>query len=199
MKTFLILATLAASLAAAHAQQSIPREELMKVAFMVSLDLKQMLNTPIPTDPDVKRPVGLREGDHGVMVLPESKLSAEALAKAGKEVVPVAQLWLRKLVPQCDGQSAKQEKLQVVTVNTGDNTERATLCALGVHHDPDGKLELLVYGKEKEPLLRAPLKRISAPHENPVELEAEMQGDGAKLTLKLAGQYEASFLVVSTE
>jgi hypothetical protein len=197
MKKSILLATLVATLATAQAQQAVPRDELLKVVFMLSLDLKQMLNTPIPTDPDLKRPVAQREGEHGAMVLPESKLSADTLAKAGKEVVPVGQLWLRKLVPQCDGQPTRQDKLQVVTVNTGDRTEPAILCALGVRKDQEGKLELLVYGKDKEPLLRAPLKGISAPQENPIELGAELQGDGARLTLKLAGKYEGSLEVVS--
>ena len=197
MKKSILLAALAATLAAAQAQQSVPRDELLKVAFMVSLDLKQMLNTPIPTDPDVKRPVAVREGDHGAMVLPETKLSADTFAKAGQEVLPLGQLWLRKLTPQCDGQAAKPEKLRVVTVETGDRSEAAVLCALGLRKGAEGKLELLVFGKDKEPLLRAPLKAISVPQENPIELAAELQGDGARLTLRFAGKYEASLTVTS--
>jgi hypothetical protein len=197
MKTSLLVAALAATVAAAPAQQSIPRDELLKVAFMVSLDLKQMLDTPIPTDPDVKRPVAVREGDRGAMVLPEAKLSADTFAKAGKEVLPLGQLWLRKLIPQRDGQPAKPDRLRVVTVATGDKSEMAFLCALGLRKDSEGKLELLVYGKDKEPLLRAPLKGISVPQENPIELAADLQGDGARLTLKFAGKYEASLTVTA--
>jgi hypothetical protein len=196
MKKTLLFATLAASLAVAHAQENVPREQLLKVALAVSLDLKQMLDTPIPTDPDIKRPVAVREGDRGCMVLPESKLSMDSLAKAGKEIVPVGQLWLRKAVPQCDNHAAEPDKLRIVTVTAGDKSETAILCALGVRKSADGKLELLVYGKEKEALLRVPLKAMSATTDNPIELSAQAQGESAVLTLELLGKYTASFTVV---
>ena len=72
------------SLSTAHAQQSAPREEALKAAFLLSADLKQMLSTPIPTDPNVKRAVAVRGGERGSLVMPECKLSEDSLAKAGK-------------------------------------------------------------------------------------------------------------------
>jgi hypothetical protein len=196
MNNVILLAALLAGVSMAPAQQSVPREESLKAAFAASLDLKQMLNTPIPTDPDVKRPSVVRAGDRGAMVLPESKLSAEALAKAGKEVVPIGQFWMRKITLQCEGQAARPDKLQIVTVLGREETTVA-LCALGVRKDTDGKLELLVYGKDKEPLLRTPLKTISSPQDNPIEMTGEQQGEGALVTLRILGKYEACFTVVS--
>jgi hypothetical protein len=196
IKSILLLAPLFAVLAPLQAQQAVPRDELLRVAaYIVSLDLKQMLNTPIPTDPDVKRPVALREGERGVMALPESKL-ADGLARQGREVVPVGQLWLRKLVPQCGSQAVRPEQLQLVSLTVGDRTESAVLCALGVSKDAGGKLQLLVYGKGKDPLLELPLKSISAAQENPIELSAAVQGNSAVLTLRLLGKHEASFTLV---
>jgi hypothetical protein len=195
-KSIILLAPLFACLAPLRAQQAVPRDELLRVACIISLDLKQMLNTPIPTDPDVKRPVALREGDHGVMVLPESKVS-DGLARQGGEVVPVGQLWLRKLLPQCGSEAARPEKLQVVSLNVGDRTESAVLCALGVRKNADGQLQLLVYGKGKDPLLELPLKSISAAQDNPIELSAVAQGGSAVVTLRLLGKHEASFTLVS--
>ena len=197
MKKILFLAALLAGWPSAHAQQNASREAALKAAFMLSADLKQMLSTPIPTDPDVKRPVAVREGDRGGLVMPECKLSADALAKAGKDVVPVGQLWLRGVLPERDGQPVKPDKLLTVTVGAGDKSATVLLCALGARKDADGKLELLVYGKDKEPILRAPLKAISAPQENPIEMSADAQGQGAFVTLKIAGKYEASFTVIA--
>ncbi len=196
MKKTLLFATLAISLAVAHAQESVPREQLLKVALADSLDLKQMLDTPIPTDPDVKRPVAVREGDRGCMVLPETKLALDSLVKADKEVVPVGQLWMRKLVPQRDNQAIESDKLRIVTVVTGDKSETAVLCALAVRNSAEGKLELLVYGKGREALLHLPLKPMTATADNPIELSAQAQGEGAVLTLELLGKYTASFTVV---
>lgn len=195
MKKLLLLASLLVGLGSATAQQSVPREDALKAAFLLCADLKQMLSTPIPTDPDVKRPVAVRADERGGMVLPETKLSAETVVKAGKEVVPVGQLWLRRVVPVCDGQPAKLEKLHTVTVGNGDRSAAVILCALGVRKNAEGKLELLVYGKDKEPLLAAPLKPITTPQENPIELSSEPQADGAAVTLRVVGKYEATFSV----
>ena len=192
MKHTLLLVVLTAGLVTTHAQQSLPREEMLRAAFMLTADLKQMLSTPIPTDPDVKRPVAMREGPRGMLVLPETKLSAETFAKAGKEVVPLGQLWLRQLSLE----GVKPDQLHQVTVKRGDSDETAILCALGARRDASGKWELVIYGKTTTPLLTAPLKAISATQENPIEISAELQGSSALVTLKIAGKFEASFTAV---
>jgi hypothetical protein len=45
--------------------------------------------------------------------------------------------------------------------------------------------------------LRGPLKAISAPQEDPIEMAGEQLGDSALVTVKIVGKYEASFTVVS--
>jgi hypothetical protein len=197
MKRTLLLAALLTSLSATQAQQSVPREEALKAAFLLAADLKQMLATPIPTDPDLKRPVSVRAAERGGMVLPECKLSPDKLAKVGKDVVSVGQLWLHRVVPQNESQAVKQDKLLSVTVGNGDESATVWLCALGVRKDAEGKPELLIYGKEKEPVMCVPLKSISAQQEDPIELSAEPQGNSALVTLKIVGKCEAQFTVFS--
>ena len=161
MKTPIVAAVLLTGILAIQAQERLPREEALKYAFIVSANLKEMLKTPIPTDPDVKRPVAMRDGDYGGMVLPESKLNVETLAKVGTEVVSIGQLWLYKLAPLSGGQVASPSKLHKVHVSTADQEGDAVCCALGVKKNADAGLELLVFGKDKEPLARAPMKAIS--------------------------------------
>ena len=199
MKTTTIATLLLTGILAVQAQERLPREEALKYAFFVSANLKEMLNTPIPTDPDIKRPVALREGDHGGMVLPEAKLRAETLAKAGKEVVPIGQLWLVKLAPFSGGQVASSGKLRTAHVSAAGQEVDVVCCALGVKKDAKGDLELLVYGKDKEPLTRAPMKSISSAQENPIELSSERQSDRGLVTLKVLGKYEATFEVTEPE
>lgn len=194
MKTTALAIFLLTSLTLAEAQQNASREDALKAAFMASVDLKQMLNTPIPTDPDVKRPVLVREGESGGMILPETKLSRAVLAKAGKDVVPIGQLWLRKVALLVDGQAVKSDKLQLVTVGAAEQTS-VVVCALGIRKDSEGKMELLVYGKEKQPILRLPLKEISGQQDNPIEMSAQKQGDGVVVELRILGQYQASLSV----
>ena len=99
---------------AAVAQEPIPRQQALKAAFTLCGDLPQMLDTPIPTDPDVKRPVGVHQEERGLLIFPESKLSLDGLAKAGTEVVPVGQLWMRGVALLADSQPVKADKLHVV-------------------------------------------------------------------------------------
>jgi hypothetical protein len=199
MKTTLLMAAFLAGLTTIQAQEQLPRQEALKYAFIVSANLPAMLKTPIPTDPDVKRPVAARDGDYGAMVLPETKLSAGVFAKAGKDPAPVGQLWLLKLVPLADGQPAPASKLKMVEASGDEGQATVPCCALGVRKVADGGLELLVFGKDKEPVLRAPIQAISRQQENPIEMTAERKDNGGLLTLRSVGKYEASFMVTDPE
>jgi hypothetical protein len=199
MKQLITITAMLLTFAAAQAQERLPREEALKYAFFISADLKALLGTPIPTDPDIKRPVAVREGDYGGMVLPEGKLTAEIIAKAGASVLPVGQLWLVKLVPLVDGSPVADAKLRKVHVKAGDAEADVPCCALGVRKGADDRLELLVYGKETEPLLRTALKSISTTQEVPIDLEGERTDQGGRITLKFFGKYQATFMVTDPE
>jgi hypothetical protein len=199
MKRTLIAGVLFAGLLAVQAQEKLSRAEALRYAFFASSDLKEMLNTPIPTDPDIKRPVAVKDGDYGAMVLPEAKLNADAFAQAGTEAKPVGQLWLRNLAPESEGQRVPQSKLHTVHVRATDQEADAVCCALGVCKDANGGLQLLIYGKDKEPVARLPLKSISTQQDNPIEMSAERKDDDGLITLKFLGKYEVTFTVSAPE
>jgi hypothetical protein len=199
MKDTLLLAALVAGLTTTQAQEQLPRQEALKYAFIVSANLDAMLKTPIPTDPDVKRPVAMKDGDYGGMVLPESKLSADAFAKAGTDPAPVGQLWLLKLVPMKDGQPVAASKLRMVQASSDEGEATVPCCALGVRKNAEGALELLVFGKDKEPVLTAPLHSISRQQEAPIEMAAERKDEGGLVILRFLGKYEASFMVTDPD
>ena len=193
------MAALIAGLTAAQAQEQLSRQESLKYAFIVSANLASMLQTPIPTDPDVKRPVALRDGDYGGMVLPEAKLTAEVFSRASKDVAPVGQLWLLKLVPMNEGQPVPASKLRMVEARSEDAQATVPCCALGVRKDGNGGLELLVFGKDKEPVLRAPMHSLSRAQENPIDMSAERKEEGGLIFLRFLGKYEASFMVTDPD
>jgi hypothetical protein len=199
MRHSIIVAVMLAVAIKAQAQEKLSREEALRFAFAVCADLHQLQDTPIPTDPDVKRPVAIREGEYGGMVLPETKLAADAIAKADKTPVPIGQIWLHKVAPLVDWRVVQREEMKLVGISTWEGPTTASLHALGVRKDDKGGLELLVYGKGKEPILRAPLKAIASSQENPIELSAERTYEGATVTLKILGKYEASFTVTDPD
>ena len=198
MKRIIIGAVLAVAVCGS-AQEKLTREESLKYAFIACSNLKEMLDTPIPTDPDVKRPAAVRDEGYGALVLPESRLGAETFAKAGQDAVPVGQLWLVKLAPMNAGEVVPTDKLRKVHVNTGEHEADALLCALGLQRSSDGALHLLVYGKSKEAVLRVPLKSVSAQQENPIDISAERKDQGGEITLKFVGKYEATFRVTAPD
>lgn len=184
------------ALSHATAQERLDRKEALKYAFFLSYDLPALRGTPIPTDVDVKQPVGLRHQQYVALVLPEAKLQLAAIQHAGESPVPVGQLWLNGLAPMQDGHGAARGDLRAVEVKTerGDGVE-VFQCALAVKSAGNGGLSLLVYGKSKTPLLEAPLKKIQVSQDDPIDLSAVSGDESGTITLKLLGQYEAAIKV----
>ena len=125
------------------------------------------------------------------MVVPDKRLSKDKLAKAGKDVVPVGQVWLRKWTVVAGGKPVAEDKLRVVTINVDDKDRPMPLLLVGVRKGDRG-LELVAYGKDTEPVLTVPLKPVDFIQESPVELEWQRgEKDADSLTLTLLGKYQA--------
>ena len=111
---------------------------------------------------------------------PQDLLATLALgntfANAGKEAKSVGQLWLLKLAPVNEGNVVSKSRLRTVLVHAGDAEADAACCALGVCKDEKRGLEVLIYGKDKEPLTRVPIKTVSGQQDkvDAVELGAEV-------------------------
>jgi hypothetical protein len=199
MRITLLTLTLLSTLPLAYAQEKLEREETLRYAFVLAGNLKQLQGTPIPTDVDLKRPVAIRDGEYGGMVLPEAKLSADAIAKAGENVVPIGQVWLVKLTPMRDGEAVDVSKLRMVTVTHEGNEVRTAQCALGAQRNASGDLELLVFGKDKAPVVKVPLKATDTKQDVPIDLMAERESDSGTVTLKILGKYAATISVAPLE
>ena len=199
MKRILLAVTLLAALQLASAQEKLSREEALPYAKAVSADSKQLNATPVPTDVDAEQPVVLKDGEFGGMVLPQKNLKVEAIAKAGETAVPVGQLWLKQLTPMRNGEAIAKDRLRLVTVRAEGDEVTAPQCGLAVRRNPAGSLELLVYGKTKEPVLTVALKPMDATQSMPLDLEAEREGDAGKVTLKILGKYQATMSVTELE
>ena len=191
MKNALLLITLATAVTQVCGQEILGREETKRYADITHRDLKLLEKAPLKINANLDKAVAAREGEHGGMVIPDTGFTAETLAKIDKDVLPVAEIWLLKLGPICDGKLVAEEKLNVVTITNRDNSAKLPYCVAGIRKTED-KLELVVYGKGKDPIVTLPLKSIDTKQESPIEVEAETTGDGGKVTLKLAGKYKAT-------
>ncbi len=191
----LVMAALALHSAPAFSQQILSRDEAMKYAFLVAQNEPAPSLAPIKVDADLKRPFGGYEDEYGVLVLPETKLTAATFQSLGKDVIPVGQLWLRKLTPQVNGSAVESSSLQLVSITHEGETVRVPLCLLGARKTDSGALELLVFGKGREPLLRLPLAKGQSSQSLPLELSGERESDGGLIKLRIVGQYVASIPV----
>ena len=110
----------------------------------------------------------------------------------------MGQLWLVGLVPAKDGQAVSKDQLKMLTVQYEGREVTLPLCVLGVRKGAGDKLELLVFGKGKEPLLVLPVTKATREQKWPLEFTAAGEGNAsARVTLLLVGQYEASLLVTA--
>ena len=155
---------------------------------------------PIPTDPDIKHAVGVARDEFGALVLPETRLSADTLAKVGKEPVAIAQLWCQKILPLRDGQPLNPDDLRLITAGPANAPKTVACFVMAIQKNADGKLQLLMLGKDKKPLLTLPISETAdAPGEDPIDISAVVQDETAIATVKILGKYQASFTVGRAE
>ena len=69
----------------------------------------------------------------------------------------------------------------------------------GAQRNSSGALELLVFGKDQEPVVKVPLKTMDAKQDVPIDLSAERESDSGKVTLNILGKYTATVSVTQLE
>lgn len=180
----------------ARGQERIDPETAKKHAKLMVEATKDATDLPIKTEVDPEKPYGVKSGNHGVMVLPDKALSDEVIAKAGADAIPVGQLWMHHLTPVIDGQPVDGEKLRIVNINVGGEEHKLPMCLLALKKKAAGEWELLVYGKDKEPLTRLAVKKMEGTQELPIELDGKKnENDTGDLTLKIVGKVQATLTV----
>jgi hypothetical protein len=200
MRSVMTLATLVLFGSSLAAQERIPQEEAIKYSrLLTETAAKDVKDAPVKTDVDTERPYAVRHGEVGAMISPDRNLTAEVLAKAGEEPVPVGHLWFRKLTPSIDGQNIADDRLRLVTITVDNQDHILPIFLLSARKKGD-QLELLIHGKNKEPLAVVPLKKHDVNQELPIELDGKKQTDDTGLIfLNVLGKYQAQLTVGGRE
>jgi hypothetical protein len=182
------------------AQERVPPEDAQRVGRQLA-DQSAKLDVPaqVQVEPDTDKAFAIRHEKVAALVMPDKKFSADVLSKAGKDVVPIGHLWMRRMVPAVEGKAAANDKLRILKITVKDEEEPLPLCLLGVRKKGDG-LELLVFGKDKEPLLTLPLTKADSRQDLPIELDGKKNdNDTGTLTINILGKYEAKLIVAKFE
>jgi hypothetical protein len=199
MKRVMAVACVLCLAAGARAQEKVPPEMAQRYAKMFVGEAAKETDVPFRVEADPAKAVALRKDDAHAMVIPAKDLSEVALNKAGNDVVPVGQLWLRHLVPNLDSKRTPEDQLRIVHVSVNNEDHPLPMLLLGVRKGADGP-ELVVYGKGKEALAHLPLKKADVKQEEPIDLGAkDVQDETGTLVLTILGKWQASLPVAHAE
>jgi hypothetical protein len=182
----------------ALADDRLPQEEAQRYAKLCVEQGALLTDTQLKVTADPSKPCAVRGEGGGAMVIPDKDLSAKKLGKAGKGVIPVGQLWLRKWSPVVDGKVTPNDKLRIVTVNLDEKNRPMPFFLLGVRKGK--KPELVVYARDSEPLLVLPLKKLETVPKLPLELEWKRgEKDADFLTLNVLGKYQTVMAIAGQQ
>jgi hypothetical protein len=176
----------------ASAQERVPTEQAQQIAKVLTQAAEKQADLPLKLEPDTDKPFAVRQEQFGAMAIPAKGLSADAIAKAEKEVVPIGQFWMRSLIPTIDGAPAAASKVRSITIEVEENKVDVTFYQLGVRKGEKGDLELIVYGAGKDPLVTKTLEKADSAQSYPIELEGrEDDNNTGLITLFISGKYRA--------
>jgi len=196
--SLLALAALCALSPLAPAQEVLPIERAREIAGKINERAGRIEDAPLAVDPDLDRPQGIHADKVGIMVVPDRTLSIEKLSELGTPPVPLGQLWLRNAAISDMGSPISAAQLRTVYIPREGEDVSVQLYLLGTAKNAAGKTELLIYGKAKDPIARAPLTAISAsPQGLPLELAGHKESDDSGiLTINILGKYSADLRLV---
>ena len=200
MKTMKLLLALIliATCAVAQEIQQMSAEQTAKIARKVAEVLGSPADAPFAVDADADKSVGIKaSGETGLLAIPDKKLTVESVANAGKAVLALGQLWMRNVAPSVNGAAADPAKLRTVTVRDGDQEAKVEVYFLGIARTDAGTVELSLYAKDKEPLVKVPLVKTDAtPNATPIALDGHKEGENTGvLVVSVFGSYKADVTV----
>ncbi len=190
MQRIAAIAVLALLTGNATAQERIPPETATKFAQLFVGEAAKAGEMPLKIDADPERSYGLKIADGGVLIIPDKRLAADTLDKAGETVTPLGQLWTKDITALVKDQPVPTNQLRTVSVTIGDNTHSLVLFLVGVRKGKEGP-ELVVYARDNQPLTQVPLQKAQGNQEMPIDLEAQGDAGRGTLTFSILGQYRA--------
>ncbi|HYR57488.1 MAG TPA: hypothetical protein VEO95_02615 [Chthoniobacteraceae bacterium] len=200
-RSLAVLALLAAT--ALCAPEPFQAEEAQRIAHKLNDTIGSPSDAPFATEVDPDRPHGFKaDGRAALILLPDRKLTADALEKAGKEPTAIGQLWMLEVSIAASGRPVANDQLRIVRVGEGEKSRDVQLYYLGAAKNEAGELQLVIFAKDKaQPVLRVPLaKSPTASQSSPIEIEGRKQDDNSGvLTLHVLGEYTAEVPVMKPE
>ncbi len=200
MKLHSSLALLVALLVAqaASAQDPGAAEQAQKMALKLQAALGPLADAQVAVDADASKAASYA---HGVLLVPDKRATDAALAAPAAGVSALGQLWCHQVSPVVDGRPVASDRTRIVTLNEEGKPAAVQLFLLGLGKTASGGAELLVFGKEAQPLLRVPFEKLdTAPSDKPCELSGRKVGEATgALTITMFGHCKAEFEMMKAD
>ena len=193
-----LLATFAILLPQCPAQEVVSLDEAQRGARKLTDTLGTLSDAPFTLAVDVIKPQAIKAGKAGLLVIPDKQLSTETLASIGKDITPIGQLWTLNVSLGKDGQAVANDKLRFLTVHDGNRDVDVQLYYLGASRNAEGNLDLVIFAKDKEPLLKQPLSKSESTVSQllPIEISGRKEDENTgTLSLRLTGGFSTDLVV----
>ena len=185
--------------AAAEDAKRLESDKAAKLASTLVAETSSMTDLPVKVMADTQRAMGIVAQDRGGVLVPDSRLTAEALKKVDKDVLPVGMLFLLRITPSVADLATSADQHRQITVTIENKTLTVFVLPLAVTRVAD-RLVLLVYTNRKEPAIVTTLVEYSESKELPLEMEAKpAQDQRATLLLSILGRPRAALDVVAQD
>lgn len=195
----LLGAMLACLPARAEEPQRIDGDKAKKAAKAL-VDAIAKLELPVKPSVDGTSGTGLHKDKVGVFLVPDTKLTADALKKHEKGVLPLGILFMTDAVTLVSGDKPVAAKDHLTAeVTSGNKTVTVNVVALAAARVAD-RLVLLAYAKDKKPVVVAELNEAEDKTDHVLDVEARKQEEKrAALVLNVLGKYKAALRLAAKE
>jgi hypothetical protein len=175
--------------------EPIPQELAVGIAKRLTEHADKLPDPVFKIDADCEKATGLHDpGVAGLIVVPCKDIQPKTL-KGAEETngAPAGYLFLYKIVPQVDGKAVAADKLSMITFKDDNGNEReVTALRLAIKKENEDSYKLLVFSKDKKPLLASPFRMEANHSELPFSVSVkDVKEDEGTLVVTFFGKFAA--------
>ena len=174
-------------------------DKAAKIAATLVAATSGLTDLPVKVTADTQRAMGITAHDRGGILVPDSRLTAEALKKGDQDVLPIGLLFLHRITPSVADLAMAADEHRQITVTVDDKSVTVFVLPLAVTRVAN-RLVLLAYTNRKPPAVVTTLVEYSESKDLPLEMDVRpAQDQRATLLFSVMGRYRASLDVVAQD
>jgi len=178
----------------------VERENACRIAKQLCETVKKLgkLQLEIEPDPESADAINVGPNKAAVLIVPQQGIKEEDKDRpelAAEQGAPFALLFTYHLVPVVDEVPAGEDKLRTCQFTDEDGDQYTVyVFVLGVRRVGKDKFKLLIYGRDKKPLLTVPVEQGKGPGVKPVAVEIrDIVGTEGTCVISAFDKHRASF------